>query len=39
MADKGFRDFPRAWRVLREADILRRDDAGRYFVGDTKSDG
>ena len=39
MADKGFRDFLDAWGELREADILRRDDAGRYFIGDTKRDG
>ena len=39
MATKGFRDFLDAWGELREADILRRDDDGRYFIGASKSDG
>lgn len=39
MATKGFRDFLDAWGELREADILRRDDDGRYFIGASESDG
>ena len=37
--DVPWRDFLRAWGELREADVLMRDDAGRYYIGDNKSDG
>jgi hypothetical protein len=36
--DAPWREFLRAWGELREADILKRDDAGRYYIGETKSD-
>ncbi len=29
-----WRDFLRAWGELREADILKRDGEGRYYIGD-----
>ena len=28
-----WRDFLQAWGELREADILKRDDAGAYYIG------
>ncbi len=28
-----WRDFLRAWGELREADVLKRDDAGAYYIG------
>jgi len=28
-----WRDFLRAWGELRTADLLKRDDAGAYFIG------
>lgn len=31
-----WRDFLRAWGELREADILKRDDAGAYYIGEEK---
>ncbi len=34
-----WRDFLRAWGELREADVLMRDDSGRYYIGDGKGDG
>ncbi len=38
-ADVPWRDFLRAWGELREADVLMRDDSGRYYIGDKKGDG
>ena len=32
--DVAWRDFLRAWGELREADILKRDDAGAYYIGE-----
>ena len=34
-----WRDVLRAWGELREADILKRDDAGCYYIGDAESEG
>lgn len=31
-ADVPWRDFLKAWGELREADILRRDEAGNYLI-------
>jgi|TARA_B100000809_G_C14836157_1_gene422928 hypothetical protein len=31
--DVPWRDFLRAWGELREADVLKRDDAGAYYIG------
>ncbi len=31
--DVPWRDFLRAWGELREADLLKRDDAGAYYIG------
>jgi hypothetical protein len=31
--DVPWRDFLRAWGELRTADLLKRDDAGAYFIG------
>ena len=30
--DVPWRDFLRAWGELREADVLKRDDAGAYYI-------
>lgn len=32
-ADVPWRDFLKAWGEVRAADILKRDDAGCYFIG------
>jgi hypothetical protein len=32
-ADVGWREFLRAWGEVRAANVLERDDAGRYLVG------
>ena len=37
-ADVPWRDFLLAWGELREADVLMRDDAGCYYIGDGKGD-
>jgi hypothetical protein len=34
--DVPWRDFLRAWGELRAADILKRDDAGAYYIGGTE---
>jgi len=31
--DVPWRDFLRAWGELREAELLKRDDAGAYYIG------
>ena len=34
--DVPWRDFLRAWGELRQANILKRDEAGAYYIGGTE---